>query len=105
MDAATAYEQRDAALLLDVRQPGEWAVGRIEQAVLLPMGELAARQDELPTDKQIIVVCRSGNRSAMVTRALQQAGYDAANLDGGMQVWAREGFPVVADGGAPGAVA
>lgn len=105
MDATTAYERRDEAFLLDVRQPGEWVVGHIDGSVLLPMDQLAARQEELPTDQPIVVVCRTGNRSGMVTRALVNAGYDAHNLDGGLKDWAGAGLPLVTDNGSPGAVA
>lgn len=104
MDPKTASELDDAQLV-DVREPHEWAAGHIDGAVHIPMYELNARQDELATDRKIVCVCRSGARSAMVTQALVNAGYDAENLDGGMQAWAHAGLPMVADGGAPARVA
>jgi len=94
-----AYERRDDVQYLDVREPDEWQAGHIAGAVHVPMGELGARQDELATDRLIVAVCRSGNRSGQVVQALQRAGYEAENLDGGMQAWAREGLPFVAEGG------
>lgn len=93
------------AVLLDVREPDEWDTGHAPDALWIPMGDLGARQSELPDDRAIVVVCRSGARSARVTTALLGAGYDAANLAGGMQAWAAAGFPVVTDAGTPGAVA
>jgi rhodanese-related sulfurtransferase len=51
------------------------------------MRELGARQADLPSDRTILCICRSGNRSSMVMRALADAGYDVENLDGGLQSW------------------
>jgi rhodanese-related sulfurtransferase len=92
------------ALLLDVREADEWAAGHAPTATWIPMGELQARIDELPRDRKILPICRSGGRSAAVTEALNGAGYDAANVVGGMQSWARSGLDVVADDGAGGTV-
>ncbi|HYB40090.1 MAG TPA: molybdopterin-dependent oxidoreductase [Mycobacterium sp.] len=92
------------ALLLDVREPDEWCTEHAPKAMLLPIGRVNARQDELPRDRRIVVVCRSGGRSAAVTASLRRAGFDAVNLAGGMCAWAAAGLPVVADGGDPGLV-
>jgi DMSO/TMAO reductase YedYZ molybdopterin-dependent catalytic subunit/rhodanese-related sulfurtransferase/glyoxylase-like metal-dependent hydrolase (beta-lactamase superfamily II) len=92
------------ALLLDVREPDEWCTEHAPGAVLLPMGRVRARQDELPRDHRIVVVCRSGGRSAAVTASLRRSGFDAVNLAGGMCAWAAAGLPVVAGGGDPGLV-
>jgi rhodanese-related sulfurtransferase len=100
-----AHEHQDEMQLVDVREPYEWAAGHIETALHIPMGELSLRQQELAQDRTILAVCRSGNRSGQVVAALRQAGYAAENLDGGMQAWAREGFPFVADGDGPPHVA
>lgn len=93
------------AVILDVREPDEWSLGRIAGSLHVPMGELRARQDELPIDRPLVVVCRSGNRSAIVVGALLEAGYDAVNLAGGLQAWLTAGLPLVADGGTPATVA
>ena len=69
------------------------------------MGELPQRLDELDASRRIACICRSGNRSGTVTAWLVQQGFDAANMVGGMGAWAREGNPVIADGGVVGAVA
>jgi DMSO/TMAO reductase YedYZ molybdopterin-dependent catalytic subunit len=83
------------ALLLDVREPGEWQAEHAPDAVLVPMGQLRNRHAELPRDRPIVVICRSGGRSAAVTGALRAAGFDAVNLAGGMCAWAAAGLPVV----------
>lgn len=93
------------ALLLDVRNDDEWEAGHAPAALHLPLGELSARHTELPTDRRIVVICRSGGRSAKATEALVGAGYGAVNLAGGMQAWAALGLPCVTDGGDPGTVA
>jgi DMSO/TMAO reductase YedYZ molybdopterin-dependent catalytic subunit len=85
------------AVLLDVREPDEWAGGHAPEAVLIPMGEVQARRDQLPHDRRIVVVCRSGGRSRAITDALRTHGYDAVNLTGGMCAWTAAGLPVVAD--------
>ena len=85
------------AVLLDVREPGEWSAGHAPQATLIPVGEVHARRDELPRDTRIVVVCRSGGRSAAITDALRAHGYDAVNLTGGMSAWAAVDLPVVTE--------
>ena len=85
------------ALLLDVREPEEWDGGHAPDARLVPMGEVPARRDELPHDRRIVVVCRSGGRSAAVTDALRRHGLDAVNLAGGMCAWTAAGLPVVVE--------
>ena len=99
MQPDEAHERRDEIQLIDVREPHEWAAGHIDAAVHVPMRELAARQDELSQDRLIVPVCRSGARSAQVTKALRQAGYDAENLDGGMHAWAAAGLPFSSEDG------
>jgi DMSO/TMAO reductase YedYZ molybdopterin-dependent catalytic subunit/rhodanese-related sulfurtransferase len=86
------------ALLLDVREPGEWPAGHVAQALLLPMGQVARHRDDLPQDRRIVVVCRSGGRSAAVAEALRVWGFDAVNLSGGMTAWGLAGLPVVTTG-------
>lgn len=94
----------DGACLLDVREPDEWLAGHAETALWIPMGQIGARQAELPDDRRVVVICRVGGRSARVATALLGAGYDAVNLAGGMQAWETSGFEVVTDDGAPGTV-
>jgi rhodanese-related sulfurtransferase len=92
------------ACLLDVREPDEWVAGHADDALWIPMGEVAARRQEVPDDRPIVVICRSGVRSARVATALVRGGYDAVNLAGGMRAWAAAGLPVVTDDRAAGAV-
>jgi rhodanese-related sulfurtransferase len=88
-------------LLLDVREPVEWAHGRAPGAVHVPMNEIPGRLDDLPSDEQILVVCKVGGRSAQVVGYLVQNGFDAVNVDGGMLEWQAAGRPMVADAGEP----
>jgi rhodanese-related sulfurtransferase len=92
-------------VILDVREPGEWQAGHIDGAVHIPIGELGGRIGELPTDAPIITVCRSGRRSGQVAKTLTKRGYDATNLDGGLQSWQQQGLPLTAGDGSAGRVA
>lgn len=80
--------------LIDVREVDEWQEGRIAGGKLIPMSEFAARVDEIDPGQPIIVYCRSGGRSLMVAEALQNAGYDARSMAGGLLEWERAGHPV-----------
>ncbi|GAB3014620.1 rhodanese-like domain-containing protein [Streptomyces pseudoechinosporeus] len=98
----------DGDFLLDVREDDEWQAGHAAGALHIPISEFVARYGELteaaPQDGRIHVICRSGSRSAQVAMYLVQQGIDAVNVDGGMQVWAATGRPVVDDKGQPGFV-
>ncbi len=83
--------------VLDVREPDEWDEAHIEQATLIPLGELGSRLAELPAGAEIVCVCRSGQRSAMAAQALAQAGYQVKNMKGGMLEWLRQRHPVVSE--------
>lgn len=74
-------------VLIDVREDEEVAAGMIPEALHIPMGEIPARQDEIPADAEIIFICRSGARSQRVCEYLVQSGYNVANLSGGMIEW------------------
>lgn len=93
------------ALLVDVRENYEWEAGHAPMARHLPLGQLPQAVADLPVERRYVVVCRSGQRSARATAFLRQSGFDALNLDGGMQAWAAAGLPLEAAGGGPGAVA
>jgi rhodanese-related sulfurtransferase len=94
---AEASALRDGgALILDVREPDEWVAGHIPDATLIPLGELAGRVAEVPTDRQVVVVCRSGNRSASGRDILLAAGHPGVtSMAGGMNDWAAAGYPTV----------
>ena len=105
IDAATAPTAlAEGALLLDVREYDEWMVGHAPAATHIAMSELPGRVDELPRDRRIICVCRSGNRSARVVAWLLQQGIDAVNLAGGMHAWVHADNAIVNHNGNPGLV-
>ena len=98
----TASQVDDDAYLLDVREPDEWAAGHAPGAHHLPMMQVPARMAEIPADRDVVVVCRSGGRSAQVVSYLIGNGWDNVhNLDGGMHSWAASGRDVVTDDGRP----
>jgi rhodanese-related sulfurtransferase len=104
MDTTEASARRDEFFLLDVREHDEWSAGHIPGSVHIPMRELGLRQAELPADAAILCICRSGNRSGMVTRALAEAGYRIENLEGGLQAWEAQGLELETDDGDQGSV-
>jgi rhodanese-related sulfurtransferase len=87
------------AVILDVREPDEWEAGHIKGALHIPLGDLPVRVSELPADADLVVVCRSGGRSARAVAWLGQNGHDALNLDGGMGAWAAAGQEMVSETG------
>jgi len=94
-------ELPDDTTLLDVREQDEWDAGHAPRALHIPMSELAGRLGELPEDRDVLVICRSGGRSARVTEYLNANGWDARNVDGGMRSWQATGRPLTTD--VPGA--
>ncbi len=84
------------AFILDVRQPEEWNEYHVPGSTLIPLGELESRVKELPRDQPIVVVCRSGNRSATGRDILLRAGFlQVTSLAGGLSQWKAAGYPVV----------
>ncbi|HSN73456.1 MAG TPA: rhodanese-like domain-containing protein [Anaerolineae bacterium] len=81
-------------VFIDVREDNEYAAGHIPEATLIPLGQLSSRLSEIPKDKTVVAVCRSGNRSGQATQLLRQAGFDAHNMDGGMISWEQAGFDI-----------
>lgn len=92
------------ATLLDVRENAEWRAGHAPSARHIPLSRLPARLRDLPLDRTVVTVCRSGARSARAAALLAREGHDVVNLSGGMRAWARAGLPVIASGGRPGQV-
>ena len=77
-------------MLLDVREPHEWEIAHLEGATLIPQGDLLARMNELSTADEIVLYCRSGERSARALNLLREAGFRRLkNLRGGINAWAR----------------
>lgn len=93
-EANTRLQGERPPFLIDVREPGEFQNGHIAGAKLIPLGKLGNNLNKLPKDREILVVCQSGNRSSSGTRLLLEAGYQAININGGMFGWARAGLPV-----------
>lgn len=73
------------ATILDVREPQEWAQGTLPEALLISQGQLMDRLHEIPKDRPVLCVCRSGGRSANVALFLAFNDYEAANMAGGMK--------------------
>lgn len=91
-----AYQKYQAgAFVLDVRTPEEWEEFHAPNTTLIPLNELESRLDEVPRDREIVVVCRSGNRSQAGRDVLRQAGFDSAtSMAGGLNAWRDAGYPV-----------
>lgn len=91
-----AYEKyQNGVFLLDVREPEEWNEYHVPNTTLIPLGELASRVNELPKDQEIVVICRSGNRSQQGRDILLQAGFNATSMAGGVKTWSSMGYPTV----------
>lgn len=89
--------QKQGALLIDVRTPGEFAQGHAPGARLIPLDQLQQRLGELKgaKDQPIALICHSGNRSTVAQAILEKAGFSQTfNVAGGMVAWARAGLPV-----------
>jgi adenylyltransferase/sulfurtransferase len=103
MNDMTVQELRDLMrgtspfFLLDVREPHEQQIARLDNAVLIPLGELPNRTDELPQDRLIAVHCKAGGRSAKAVALLRERGFeDVRNVAGGINAWSKEIDPSVA---------
>lgn len=94
IDIHQAADRRTTDQILDVREDFEVAEGMVPGALHIPLGQLTARLGEIDRDRPVIVVCRSGNRSARVADALVAAGYAADTMGGGMTAWQGAGLPV-----------
>jgi rhodanese-related sulfurtransferase len=82
------------AQLVDVRQPYEHEAGRIAGAAHIELDRLPAEADSLEPGRPLVFYCRSGSRSALAAQAFRAAGYDAYNLDGGLEAWVASGLPL-----------
>jgi rhodanese-related sulfurtransferase len=89
------------AVVLDVREDEEWRAGHVDGATHIPMGQVPSRLDEVPEGDPVYVMCRGGGRSARVAAWLNQNGYDAVNVGGGMGAWDVAGRPMVSENGRP----
>jgi rhodanese-related sulfurtransferase len=101
------HESLDDIQLVDCREQDEWDAGRIQGALHIPLNDVmgGVGTDVLDIAKPVAVICRSGNRSELASVMLQARGYDATNVEGGMESWAAAGYEFFAPDGSPGRVA
>src|SRR5690242_4317505 len=91
---AQAKLEKGEAVLIDVREPVEFAQIRAKGAKLIPLGTFGRHLGELPTDQDILIICQSGNRSARATMAAMQAGLSRVyNVRGGTSAWVMSRLP------------
>ena len=95
-EAYRRLQTGERVVIVDVRQPVETRAGSVPGAVLIPLTEFGRRLEELPRDRPILTICRSGHRSPVAARQLRQAGYDVTDVAGGTMAWERAGLPLVA---------
>jgi rhodanese-related sulfurtransferase len=94
LDPPRVAQMRSEVQLVDVREPYEWAAGRIAGARHIEMNDLAAEAASLDRERPVIFYCRVGSRSGMAAHAFRRAGYDARNLAGGLEAWVAAGLPL-----------
>jgi rhodanese-related sulfurtransferase len=105
-DVHGVHERLGEIQLVDCRELYEWEAGRVEGAVHLPLNAImAGEMGDLDPTRPVAVICRTGNRSELATMMFQARGFEAYNVQGGMEEWASEGLPFDAPDGSPGRVA
>jgi rhodanese-related sulfurtransferase len=82
------------AQLVDVREPYEHEAGRIAGAAHIELDRLPAEAESLEPERPLVFYCRSGSRSALAAQAFRGSGYDAYNLEGGLEAWVADGLPI-----------
>lgn len=92
-EAYDKYQQ--GAFLLDVREPDEWEDYHVPNTTMIPLSQLSGRVDEVPKDQEVVVICRSGNRSQEGRDILLEAGFEeVTSMSGGVLDWREAGFPI-----------
>ncbi|PYE45431.1 rhodanese-like domain-containing protein [Paenibacillus barcinonensis] len=86
-EVAAQLKQGKQLFLLDVREDAEWVEGHVQGAKHIPLGQLMERVTELPVSQEIIVMCRSGNRSGLACELLHEKGFPIVNMTGGLGSW------------------
>jgi rhodanese-related sulfurtransferase len=95
VDLAAVETRSPDAVLLDVREPAEYAHGHVPGALSLPQAELATRLDEVPRDRPVLTICQAGSRSLRAAQFLKQMGYtDVVSVAGGTGAWVAAGKPL-----------
>ena len=97
--AADLLGEGGGAQLVDVREPYEHEAGRIAGSLHIELQRLPDEAATLDRERPVLFYCRSGSRSALAADAFAAAGYDARNLDGGLEAWVAAGLPIEPDGG------
>lgn len=101
--ASELQQDGASALIVDVREPREFESLRAPGAALVPLAEFVSRHGDLPRDRQLLMLCRSGARSWRAAAFLVQQGFgNVANIDGGMIAWKNAGLPVLSGPLQPG---
>ena len=93
-----AQRRAQGQLVIDVRQPDEYEEGHVPGARSIPLGDVPARLDEVPTDRPVLVICQSGGRSMKAVEFLRARGHDATNVAGGTRAWVESGREIVRGG-------
>jgi rhodanese-related sulfurtransferase len=88
-------------VIIDVREPFEFATGHAPEARCIPLAELDQHRFTLPMNRRLVAMSRTGERGADATIALREMGFQAVNFEGGLEAWAAAGFPVITDDGRP----
>ncbi len=96
---AAALLDEGSAQLVDVREPHEHEAGRIAGSLHIELQQLPGEAESLDRERPILFYCRSGSRSALAADAFAASGYDARNLDGGLEAWVGAGLPIEPSGG------
>lgn len=99
LPVVTAAEVPTQAYLVDVREEDEWSAGHVPGARHIPLGALGNQYDEIPRDRDVYVICRSGARSARATEALNASGWQAFNVADGMLGWESAGREMASESG------
>ena len=102
-EAAEMQGDDVGALIIDVREPNEYAQIRAKGAVLLPLGRLNSRVKDLPRDRELLLMCRTGGRSQNATQFLAANGFEnVTNITGGIVAWHQAGLPTTSGEPEPG---
>jgi rhodanese-related sulfurtransferase len=106
MDIQELQDRWDELQIIDVREPYEWEAGRMEGSILIPLNTLMAggERDQLDPSRPVAVLCKSGNRSELAATMLRARGYDAQNVEGGLEAWEQAGHACLTPDGVPGTV-
>ncbi len=100
------FEHLGEIQLVDCRERYEWEAGRVEGAIHIPLNDIMAGAGaDLDRARPVVAICRSGNRSELAAMMFQARGFEAYNLEGGMEAWEREALPFSTPDGASGRVA